>query len=115
MQAWITRTNPEDPSSGALNPSQAITLEQAIYGFTQGGAHCLGRGWEDKVGSIEPGKLADFIVLDRDVFETPIEELWQTQVERTVVGGRVVYDRTFDNVDDLIDEEHFAPGSRYLD
>ena len=55
----------------------------------------------------------DFIVLDRDLFETPVEELWKTTVERTVVGGHVVYDRTFDIVDDLINEETFNPGTHY--
>jgi len=114
MQSWITRTNPEDPSSGSLNADQAITLEQAIRGFTLGGAHCLGFEWSEKIGSIEPGKQADFIVLDRNVFEIPIETLYQTQVIRTVVDGRVVYDRSTDTVDDLIDEEHFAPGTRYM-
>lgn len=113
MQAWIMRTDPENPSGPALNPDQAITLEKAIYGFTQGGAHCLGTGWEDKVGSIETGKLADFIVLDRNPFEVPIENLWQTRVGRTVVGGQVVYDRTFDIVDDVVDEDTFNPGTRY--
>jgi predicted amidohydrolase YtcJ len=115
MQSWVTRLNPEDPSSGTLNVDQAITLEQAIRGFTLGGAECLGFGWEDKLGSIEEGKLADFIVIDRNVFEIPIAELYQTQVERTVLGGSVVYDRSTDTVDDLIDEEHFNPGTRYND
>ncbi len=53
MQSWITRQNPEDPSSGTLNADQAITLEQAIRGYTLGGAECIGFGWEEKVGSIE--------------------------------------------------------------
>jgi hypothetical protein len=48
-------------------------LEHAIQGFTVGGAECLGFGWEKKLGSIE--------------------ELYKTQVERTVVGGEVVYER----------------------
>jgi len=113
MQAWITRIKPEEPESASLNPSEAIALEDAIYGFTMGGAHCLGRGWEEKLGSIEPGKHADFIVLDRNLFEIPVQELWKTRVERTVVGGDVVYDRTFDLVDDLINEETFNPGTRY--
>ncbi len=93
MQSWITRQDPQDPSSGTLNADQAITLEQAIRGFTLGGAQCLGFGWEDKLGSIEEGKLADFIVLDRDVFEEPIEKLYQTQVEKTILAGEVVYER----------------------
>jgi len=92
MQSWVTRQNPQDPSSGTLNADQAITLEQAVLGFTMGGAECLGFGWPDKIGSIEQGKLADFIVLDRNIFEIPIDELYQTRVERTVLGGDVVYE-----------------------
>jgi predicted amidohydrolase YtcJ len=93
MQSWITRQDPQDPSSGTLNADQAITLEQAIRGFTLGGAHCLGFGWEERLGSIEEGKLADFIVLDRNVFEEPIENLYQTKVDLTVLGGKPVYQR----------------------
>jgi len=93
MQSWITRQDPQDPSSGTLNADQAIALKQAMRGFTLGGAECLGFGWEDKLGSIEEGKLADFVVLDRNLFEIPIAELYQTQVERTVLGGAVVFDR----------------------
>jgi hypothetical protein len=115
MQAWITRANPEDPSSRKLNPDEAISLEQAIHGFTLGGAHCLGRGWEKKVGSIEVGKLADFIVLDRNLFEVPIEDLWKTKVDLTVLSGKQVYDRSAGPVDDIINEEAFKPGSRYVD
>jgi hypothetical protein len=92
MQSWITRQDPQDPSSGTLNADQAITLEQAVRGFTMGGAECLGFGWPDKIGSIEKGKLADFIVLDHNIFEDPITELYQTRVERTVLGGDVVYE-----------------------
>jgi predicted amidohydrolase YtcJ len=115
IQSWITRIDPDNPASGALNPKQAISLEQALYGFTQGSAHCLGRGWEDKVGSITPGKYADFIVLDRNPFDVPISNLHKTKVTRTVVGGDVVYDRDFDLVDDILDEESSVPSSRYAD
>jgi predicted amidohydrolase YtcJ len=93
MQSWITRQNPEDSSVGTLNADQAITIEQAVRGFTMGGAQCLGFDWPDKLGSIENGKLADFIVLDRNIFESSISELYQTQVEKAVVGGEVVFDR----------------------
>ncbi|MEP4149274.1 MAG: amidohydrolase [Halioglobus sp.] len=93
MQGFVTRRNPDDPDYGALNPDQAITLEQAVWGFTQGGAECLGFDWPEKVGSIEAGKLADFIVIDREIFSIPIQELKSTQVEMTVVGGEVVFKR----------------------
>jgi hypothetical protein len=92
MQSWITRQDPQNPSSGTLNADQAITLEQAVRGFTMGGAECLGFGWPDKIGSIEEGKLADFIVLDQNIFETPIAELHQTRVVRTVLGGDILYE-----------------------
>jgi len=93
MQGFVTRRDPNNPDYGTLNEDQAITLEQAVRAFTQGGAECLGFEWPDKLGSIEEGKLADFIVLDQNVFETPIEDLFKTRVDRTVVGGDVVYER----------------------
>jgi predicted amidohydrolase YtcJ len=93
MQAWMTRVDPSNPDSGTLNIDQALTLEQAIYGHTLGGIECLGFDWPDKLGSIEVGKLADFIVIDRNIFETPTGELKETKVDLTVVGGEVVYSR----------------------
>jgi len=46
MQSWITRRDPENPDSGSLNESQGITLEQAIRGFTLGGAQCILKTWK---------------------------------------------------------------------
>ena len=93
MQGFVTRKDPNNPDSGTLNADQAITLEQAVYGFTMGGAYNLGFDWPEKLGSIEEGKLADFIILDQNIFETPIMELHQTKVDVTVVNGNVVYER----------------------
>jgi len=93
MQGWVTRTDPYNPESGTLNADQALTLEQAVYGYTRGGIECLGFDWPDRLGSIEKGKLADFIVLDRNIFEIPIETVHQTEVDLTVVAGEVVYER----------------------
>jgi predicted amidohydrolase YtcJ len=115
MQSWITRRDPENPGGEALNEGQGVTLEQAIRGFTLGGIQCLGFGWEEKLGSIEVGKLADFVVLDRNLFEIPVEEIHETRVERTLVGGKIVYDRDRGEVDDLIDEDTFVPTSRYIE
>ena len=52
MQAWVTRSDPSDPDSGTLNADQAITLEQAVYGYTRGGIECLGFDWPEKLGSL---------------------------------------------------------------
>jgi len=93
MQGFVTRQNPNDPDLGTLNAGQAISLEQAIHGYTLGGAHTLGFDWPEKIGSIEQGKFADFIVIDRNIFDIPIETLKDTEVDLTVVGGRVVYER----------------------
>ena len=92
MQSWITRVDPFDQSKEPLNPDQAITLEQAIRGFTLDGAASLGYDWPDKIGSIETGKLADFIVIDRNIFEIPVADLHLTRIERTVLGGEVIYE-----------------------
>jgi len=96
MQSWITRADPRGNSLDTVNSSQAVTLKQAIKGYTMGGAKCLGFGWDEKIGSIEEGKLADFIVLDRNVFEVAIDDLHNTKVDLTVMGGNVVYERDVD-------------------
>lgn len=106
---------PENPDSGTLNESQGINLEQAVRGFTLGGAECIGFGWDEKLGSIEDGKLADFIVIDKNIFNIPIDELYKTQVLLTVVGGNVVYDRNRQGEIEYIDDDQFTPGSRYID
>jgi predicted amidohydrolase YtcJ len=92
IQSWVTRRDPEDPDRGALNEGQAITVEQAIVGFTINGARCFGFGWDDEIGSIEAGKLADMIVIDQNILEVPVTEIYKTRVLTTVVGGRVVYE-----------------------
>ena len=93
LQTWITRKLPGATDAKTHNAGQAISLEQAIEAYTLGAAKCMGFDWPGKVGSIEAGKLADFIVLDRNLFEIPVETIKDTLVDRTVVGGKVVFDR----------------------
>jgi hypothetical protein len=92
IQSWVTRRDPEDPDRGTLNEHQAITVEQALLGFTLNGAKCLGFGWEERIGSIEEGKLADLIVIDQNVFEVSVTDIYKTKVLKTIVGGNVVYE-----------------------
>ena len=88
----MTREHPTDPESfpGALNPDEAITLEQAIAICTLEGAYVL--GVEDEIGSIEVGKFADMIVLDHNLFEIDPKDIDGTAVVQTLVGGEVVYE-----------------------
>jgi predicted amidohydrolase YtcJ len=94
MEIAVTR-NGERPGkyAGALNADYATTLEQAIEIFTLNSAFQLK---QDHVsGSLEVGKFADLIVLDRNLFKIPINEVSETRILITMVGGEIVYQRDF--------------------
>lgn len=91
IEAMVTRANPYGLSPGADWPEQAVDLETAVQIFTLNGATAAKT--PELTGSLEVGKAADFIVLDRNIFEVPIEEVSDTQVMITVVNGNRVYER----------------------
>jgi hypothetical protein len=67
-----------------------MTIHDALAAYTTGSAYAE---FEEKdKGLIEPGMLADFVVLDRDLTKIPAHEILGTKVLRTVVGGKTVYD-----------------------
>jgi predicted amidohydrolase YtcJ len=68
-----------------------ITLGQALAGFTRDAAYA--EFAEHEKGTLEPGKLADFALLDSDLSRLPLNSYGQVRVKLTVVGGRVVYDK----------------------
>jgi Predicted metal-dependent hydrolase with the TIM-barrel fold len=72
-----------------LHPEQCIDRQQAIRLYTIQNAYLTFE--EKQKGSLEPGKLADFIVLDRDILTCPVDEVADIQVLQTWVGGRQVY------------------------
>jgi predicted amidohydrolase YtcJ len=74
----------------AVNDGQNITREEALRCYTINNARITFE--EDLKGSIEPRKLADFVVLENDILTCPIDGLKKTEVLMTVVGGRVVYE-----------------------
>ena len=94
IEGFVTRLNPGNPSLGQLNPSEAISLEQAIRVCTLEGAWVL--GVEDELGSIEVGKFADMIVLDQNLFDLRdakrLDRIGDTHVLKTIVSGETVYD-----------------------
>lgn len=78
-------------SGGLLSPEQAITPRQALWMHTSGGAYA---SFEEGVkGSIEVGKLADLVVLSANPLEVPAEEMKEIKVEKTILAGRVVWER----------------------
>jgi predicted amidohydrolase YtcJ len=89
VQMLLTRTTPEGTPEGGWLPEQRLTLEEAIYGYTLGGAIASKR--EDKEGSIETGKLADLIIISQNLFEILPDQIGKTKVLVTMVGGDVVY------------------------
>lgn len=72
-----------------MGKDNAITLEEAVYLWTQGSADC--EGWGDMIGSVEAGKKADLAVLNQDIFSVPVEEIHNTTISSTWVGGQCIY------------------------
>lgn len=72
-----------------LHPEQSITRQEAIRLYTLNNAYLTFE--EDRKGSIEKGKLADFIILDRDILDCPLDQIASTRVLETYVGGKLVY------------------------
>jgi len=64
-------------------------VEEAVRAYTLGAAYAA--GMEDRLGSLAPGKIADLVVLDRDIFACDPMAIAETQVQATMIGGRFVY------------------------
>jgi len=78
-------------SGGVLGADQKISRKEALRVMTINNAYLT---FEERVkGSIEPGKLADLVVLPEDILTCPAKHLEQMQIEMTMVGGRIVYRR----------------------
>jgi predicted amidohydrolase YtcJ len=91
IESMVTRSDPTGTSDESLWPEQSVDLATTIRIFTINGAIANKAG--DSSGSLEVGKNADFIVLDRNVFEVPISDVGETRVLLSVVGGKTVVDK----------------------
>jgi predicted amidohydrolase YtcJ len=89
MQTTITRK--AKLYDGQLHPEEALSREQALRFYTINNAYLM--FLEDQVGSLEEGKRADLIVIDRDVLSCAEDTIKDTQVLRTYVNGKLVYER----------------------
>ncbi|MFS0599242.1 amidohydrolase [Peribacillus frigoritolerans] len=85
----ITRVDSSGDPQNTWHPEQKLTLAEALQAYTYGSAHGCFR--EHELGTIEEGKLADLVVLDRNLFDIPESEVLETKVELTINDGKVVY------------------------
>jgi predicted amidohydrolase YtcJ len=86
---WTTITRKAKWHDGRLHPEEALSREQAIRFYTINNAYIL--FLDDRVGSLEEGKRADLIVLDRDLLTCPEDDIKDARVLRTYVDGELVY------------------------
>jgi predicted amidohydrolase YtcJ len=91
IYAAVTRRTTDGKNPGGWFPEQKITLEEALRGYTWNGAYT--EFAEDLKGSIAAGKLADLVILDRNIFNIPPEEIIDVGVDVTIVGGKAIYER----------------------
>jgi len=89
LHAAVTRQDRDNNPPGGWFPEQAMTREEALRAATMGGAYVMFA--EDILGSIEVGKLADFVVIPVDYMTIPAEDIWKIEPEMTVIAGEIVY------------------------
>ena len=91
IQIGVTRQLIGEPGAAVLAPAdQRLSVEQAVHANTLGAAYQI--RMDDRVGSLEAGKLADLIVLDRNIFDIDPHDIHRAQVQLTMMNGRVVHE-----------------------
>ncbi len=88
----VTRLHNDGQPEGGWNPGQKLTLYEVLRSYTYGSAYGVRR--EAELGSLEAGKFADIIVLDRDLFSVAEAELREASVILTVMDGQIIYEKS---------------------
>ncbi|MFI4969024.1 MAG: amidohydrolase family protein [Lysobacterales bacterium] len=91
LYSAVTRQDHQGRPPDGWYPQQKLTLTEALRAFALDAAYAEHQ--EQTLGTLEPGKWADFILIDRDIFAGKPAEIWSTKVLQTWVGGRRVYAR----------------------
>jgi predicted amidohydrolase YtcJ len=91
IQVALTRQDPDGVKTQVLNETERVDLATMIAAYTIEGAWLMHH--QDQTGSIEAGKAADIVVLDRDVFKVPAAQIGEARVDLTLLDGEVVYRR----------------------
>jgi predicted amidohydrolase YtcJ len=84
---WVTTGK---SINGKTINEEPVTREEALIAYTRSNAFLLHK--ENDIGTLEVGKLADIVVLDKDYVAIPVDEIFEIEPQLTMVGGRVVYD-----------------------
>ena len=91
LAAAVSRQDIEGQPPGGWFPEERLTFAQALHAYTRGGAYA---GFaEQKIGALDSGKWADFVIVDRDVSKASVPELYRTQVLETWVAGKKAWER----------------------
>ncbi len=89
IYAAVTRRTLDGKNPRGWFPEQKISLEEVVRGYTINGAYAE---YSEKLkGSIEEGKLADLVVLSRNIFKIPAKEIKETEVKMTIFNGKIIY------------------------
>jgi predicted amidohydrolase YtcJ len=90
IESMVTRRSPDPAFPGVLAKDQALDLDTAVRAHTVNAAEAMGLGGQ--IGQLSPGRSADFVVLDRHIFDIPVEQIHATQVRQTWFAGRLVHE-----------------------
>ena len=89
IHAAVTRQDKNNQPEAGWIPEEAMSLEDTMRSFSIDAAWAAHQ--EDSLGSLTPGKWADFILLDQDIYQIPAQDIWKTQVLETWLAGELVY------------------------
>jgi predicted amidohydrolase YtcJ len=90
IQVAVTRQSPDEEPIDVMQPEERVDLPEALAAATIGASYAM--GLEKETGSIEPGKRADLVVVEKNLFEVPPRQLGKTRVLLTLVDGRPVFE-----------------------
>ena len=87
----VTRLHDDGLPEGGWNPTEKLTVAEVLKGYTAGSAYGIGR--EDEMGTLEEGKFADIVVVDRDLFSVTPAEIRSANVDLTIMDGKIIFER----------------------